>query len=406
MGGVQGKPDAGGAAKVKIVLNSGNNPPVIRDFLERRRRELQTLGLRGPEIEVLITDELRLGLENLTTVAAVNTVIHRFYSDTFLPEAEATPVEGELRGFGVEGLLKMKSSGKNFDCFIHSFLTATCDNFRRIAEPSKNEFANFFRRTVFLTLPTVRCFMEQEPGLGREMRQRIQAPGGVMLEEIELRLLAAQFKVNILAATGESKRFQPINAEALRAILPPACCDWPAEQERFRTTVSIYTSGVHFEALRDAEGYTFTEAKIADIIASSELAANARRGAGGAAIKANGPTKPEIEKAENALGLPRGSLAKITKKNLTEMLSAEAPIEAKVATAMGLEAANLAGTSRNDLKVMLLQMKPRQLIPLLAEGINTSGMEKSDLVNLILNMKGGSRNKTRRRKQTRRKRHT
>ena len=396
MGGVQGKP----VVKVQTVLNSGNNPPVIRDFLDRRRRELQTHRLSGPEIELLITDELRLGLEDLTTVAAVNTVIHRFYSDTFLPEAEATPVVGELRGFGVEGLFKMKSSGRNFDCFIHSFLTATCDNFRRIAEPSKNEFANFFRRTVFLTLPTVRCFMEQEPGLGREMRQRIQAPGGVMLEEIELRLLAAQFKVNILAATGESKRFQPINAEALRAILPPACCDWPAEQERFRTTVSIYTSGVHFEALRDAEGYTFTEAKIADIIASSELAANARRGAGGTAIKANGPTKPEIEKAENALGLSRGSLAKITKKNLTEMLSAEAPIEAKVAkvaTAMGLEAANLAGISRNDLKVMLLQMKPRQLIPLLAGGINTSGMEKSDLVNLILNMKGGSRNKTRRR---------
>jgi hypothetical protein len=279
MGGVQGKPDAGGAAKVKIVLNSGNNPPVIRDFLERRRHELQTLGLSGPEIEVLITDELRLGLENLTTVAAVNTVIHRFYSDTFLPEAEATPVVGELKGFGVEGLLKMKSSGRNFDCFIHSFLTATCDNFRRIAEPSKNEFANFFRRTVFLTLPTVRCFMEQEPGLGREMRQRIQAPGGVMLEEIELRLLAAQFKVNILAATGESKRFQPINAEALRAILPPACCDWPAEQERFRTTVSIYTSGGHFEALRDDDGYRFSERKIGDFIRRSENAANARQGA-------------------------------------------------------------------------------------------------------------------------------
>jgi hypothetical protein len=268
---------------------SASDPAVIEDFIAWRNKQLQGIGkklfglwktanaLTEAEIASIIQEDIGL-LQNINTLDNINKLILRFYADNMKAEDEATrPVGedgGELKGFGVRGLYRMNASKKNNDCLMHSFLTSTCENFRRLEQNSKDEFANFFRRTVFLTLPAVQCFQANEPDLGQRMAGRVMSTA--FLEEQELRLLAAQFRVNILAATGESGRFQPATRETLLHVLPAECVPGGA----FEHTIAIFTNGAHFEALRDREGYTFSERKIGDFIRRSENAANARQGAG------------------------------------------------------------------------------------------------------------------------------
>jgi hypothetical protein len=87
--------------------------------------------------------------------------------------------------------------------------------------------------------------MRESAAEGREMRRRIEGSG--FLQNEELNLLAAQYEVNILAATGESNSFQPITAQTLKELLlPPRCCNWRDGLERFDTTICVYTNGSHF----------------------------------------------------------------------------------------------------------------------------------------------------------------
>ena len=267
MGGSGSKVTSAGSAR------NASRPATVEDFIARRNEQLGKLGLSVGDVASIIQEDIDL-LQNVTTLNNINMLIARFYADNMKDERVATRPVRELEGFGVRGLYRMNASSKNNDCLVHSFLTATCENFRRLEQPSKDEFANFFRRTVFLTLPVVRCFLENERDAGREMARRVMSTA--FLEEQELRLLAAQFRVNILAATGESKRFQPATSETLRHTLPAPCVPRGA----FAHTNAIYTNGVHFEALRDDDGYTFSERKIGDFIRRSENAANARQGAG------------------------------------------------------------------------------------------------------------------------------
>jgi hypothetical protein len=262
---------------------NGADPATEEDFVRWRSQQLRGIGkkfyglwstpnaLSDAEVASMIQVDLEL-LKNVTTLDNINMLIGRFYK--MKAEDEATRPVGVLEGFGVDGLFRMNASTNNNDCLAHSFLTATCENFRRLDQPSKDEFANFFRRTVFLILPAVQCFIGNERRAGQEMARRVMSSG--FLEEQELRLLAAQFRVNILAATGESGRFQPATRATLTHVLPAECLRGGA----FTDTIAIFTNGTHFEALRDREGYTFSERKIGDFIRRSENAANARLGAG------------------------------------------------------------------------------------------------------------------------------
>jgi len=312
---------------------NGRDPAVIEDFIAWRNKQLQGIGksffglwrghnaLTDAEIASIIQDDIEL-LQNVNTLDNINKLILRFYADNMKAEDEATRPVGDLEGFGVRGLYRMNASTKNHDCLMHSFLTSTCENFRRLEQNSKDEFANFFRRTVFLTLPVVQCFLRNERGAGQEMAARIRSTA--FLEEQELRLLAAQFRVNILAATGESGRFQPATRETLLITLPAECVPGGA----FEHTIAIFTNGAHFEALRDREGYTFSERKIGDIIRRSENAANARQGAGNnnmaRAIAASLAKKPALnhKAIANSMGVTVAELkAMYTNANLNAMFS-------------------------------------------------------------------------------------
>jgi len=268
---------------------SGRNPPHIEDFIRQRREHYARSPLPAAAIEQLIALEQK-ALETLETLKDVNGVIAQLYQHEMIAEAEATWAVGALEGFGVPGLTKMESSGNNFDCLIHSFLTATCDNFRRLPQEEKNVFANHFRRVALPALPMIQCFLKKDavgeindrrgsPTKGQVrsragmMMERIMAPRG-FLHETELHLLAAQFEVNILAATAESHLFQPITREALQVLYgDTGCMD---RLPPFRRTICIYTSGGHFESVRKAEGYYFTAGDLERFPEISQAAYNAR----------------------------------------------------------------------------------------------------------------------------------
>ena len=48
----------------------------------------------------------------------------------------------------------VKTSGKNLDCLIHSFLTCVSKNFRKLKDDNKNSYASLFRRNFFPTIIT------------------------------------------------------------------------------------------------------------------------------------------------------------------------------------------------------------------------------------------------------------
>jgi hypothetical protein len=250
---------------------SGRNPPHIEHFIRQRREHYKDSPLPPAAIEQVIDLEQR-ALQTLGTLEQVNGAIAQLYQHEMITEAEATWEVGSLEGFGVHGLVRMESAATNYDCLIHSFLTATCDNFRRLPKQEKNIFANHFRRVALPALPMIQCFMqrdtvietndrERSPTKGQKrprkemMMERILAPRG-FLHETELHLLAAQFRVNILAATAETRLFQPITRDTLQVLYGATGCmnGLPA----FRKTVCIFTSGGHFESVRKAEGYEFT----------------------------------------------------------------------------------------------------------------------------------------------------
>jgi len=239
------------------------NPPRIQDFIERRKTQLRSLNLDVGVVDSIVQEDINF-LDNITDIDNINKLILRLYD--LDQERRVTRPVGMLDDFGVEGLYRMNASQNNHDCLMHSFLTSTCENFRRLNQDFKDEFANFFRRTVFLTLPVVQCFMRYNPVEGKEMEKRILSTD--FLREYELNLLAAQFRVNILAAQGEDNvnLFQPVNRDALEFNLPVECIP----HENFMTTIAIYTSGAHFESLRDAEGYIFSDEKVNNFLRKND----------------------------------------------------------------------------------------------------------------------------------------
>ena len=318
----------GSASKVTSAgsVRNASRPATVEDFIARRNEQLSKLGLRVENVATIIKEDVDL-FQNVTTLNNINMLIARFYADNMKAEDVATRPVGPLDGFGVDGLYRMNASKKNNDCLIHSFLTSTCENFRRLEQNSKDEFANFFRRTVFLTLPAVQCFLQSERAAGQEMAGRVRSTA--FLEEQELRLLAAQFRVNILAATGESGRFQPATRETLLHMLPAECVPGGA----FAHTIAIYTNGAHFEALRDDDGYTFSERKIGDFIRRSENVANARQGVGNNGMaeaiaeslkeaSAKSAKKPALNRKAiaNSIGIPLAELNAYTNAELKNFI--------------------------------------------------------------------------------------
>lgn len=192
------------------------------------------LGPIGPKYPNLFPDEDVTALHG--DIANINACIGRVYAGQLLAtEEDGTFETGErIRDYpGASwepykfGLYKMmESSGSNSDCLIHSFLTATCPNFRRLrsveyfnrtrearveAQYHKEHFATWFRTFVVPSMPNFRDRMlsqvpdfGEEGGLtvGEELKLRIFTPS-VFLTNTEIGLLAQHYGIGILSFEGQ-----------------------------------------------------------------------------------------------------------------------------------------------------------------------------------------------------------
>ena len=99
--------------------------------------------------------------------------------------------------------LRMHASGNNHDCLIHSFLTCVSTEFRTLGVPSRNEFANLFRRGIFPMMP-VPVYIDYRLEQGdasvewfRGYKDTLLKPGSDLIDP-HVTLLCAQFCINIL----------------------------------------------------------------------------------------------------------------------------------------------------------------------------------------------------------------
>jgi hypothetical protein len=249
--------------------SSGSNhrnyrsPPNPNVYLSRLRLKLpQDLGLSPENAEGLLDLDRELINEfrnprNLT-LAKIDEFIGRHYD--LMDEDRATRVVGNSRrkmeAFnGTDSFEVMHSSANNLDCLFHSFLTASCPNFRKCRQHDKDEFANFFRRVIFLTLPVVQAYAVAQPHTYNQMLQRIM--GRDFLEELEVKLLAAQFHIRLLFLVnddGDSAQ-EFIDAHVLSIEIPSVNADtddsgWPI--------ICLFTDMTHYECVRVDGRYILT----------------------------------------------------------------------------------------------------------------------------------------------------
>lgn len=254
---------------------SHNNVPT-KDYLIDRIKDTNRRGgdLTNAEINGIVAHDLDL-LEKLDDIKNVNEIIGRLYDlgdaskTTWIVQDSGKDVTLATRGFGdsLDNWKVIYSSGNNLDCLFHSFLTATCANFRRLAQDDKKEFANFFRRNVFLELPVVKAYKpdgDEQKGIFEEMKRRIRSED--FLQDPEIYFLAAQFKFRIFSARSDryiGNTFQKIYGDALRTTLGLDKIIHNGENSRDRwPTICIFTNGAHYESIRVSDRYELTAADI------------------------------------------------------------------------------------------------------------------------------------------------
>jgi hypothetical protein len=237
------------------------NPNV---YFGRLRRKTQGLGLSPENANAILEVDRELlnafrDPRNLS-LDIINRFIERHYE--LISEDRATRVVGDSRrkmsGFEFnndDNFEVMHSSANNLDCLFHSFLTATCPNFRRCKQHDKDEFANFFRRVIFLTLPVVQAYAVAQPHTYNQMLQRIMERD--FLAELEIKLLAAQFHIRLLFLVNDDgdSILQFIDANVLALEIPSVGqntddSDWPI--------ICLFTDMTHYESIRVNENYILT----------------------------------------------------------------------------------------------------------------------------------------------------
>ena len=94
-------------------------------------------------------------------------------------------------------LQRIESSPNKNDCLIHSFLTATCPNFRELDLTKKDAFASFYRRSIFIKIAKQSfAFKQQSKEEQDAIEKRIL--GSEYLENLEITMLCEYYKIRIL----------------------------------------------------------------------------------------------------------------------------------------------------------------------------------------------------------------
>jgi len=155
---------------------------------------------------------------------------------------------GSLKEFhGTKGLQKMEASTHKYDCLLHSFLSATCPNFRKLDKKQKDTFADMFRREI---LPAI---VEQDTRniIRPYKNERIISllkQNRVYLEDEHISLLCSLYGVKIVV-------FETIRREYLAHQFLPQI--YGSLYSRNRNTDDVYLlynpGNAHYEPVRVKE---------------------------------------------------------------------------------------------------------------------------------------------------------
>ena len=123
---------------------------------------------------------------------------------------------------------RMKTSGNQSDCLIHSILINISENFRKLEENERNTIAFFFRKVIFPLLPGM-----VDENKARLLVDPTTSQNNLELETPEFVIIAMHFKLNFMMISN-NENF-PINYYEYNDIWNPYFI--------------IYHSGAHFNAV-------------------------------------------------------------------------------------------------------------------------------------------------------------
>ncbi len=235
------------ADREKFLAKATQNAKAL-GLPEKETAWAQEMEKRFPEKPKAVTGLFSGPAVLYTTVEKLDAYIGEKMKDYLKTEAETGvegPVsdtisafcEGDLNDFKKEvcSWTRMKTSGNQFDCLIHSFLTMVSPNFRRLPSEQKNKVADAFRRTLFLKFPAIETQSDK-----KGIKKRIPAKY-VFLTDSEIQVLTATYKVNLIVFEQENSTITAFDTV-----------------KDSNTFYMLSNRALHYEAVKKKDGYTLT----------------------------------------------------------------------------------------------------------------------------------------------------
>lgn len=137
------------------------------------------------------------------------------------------------------------SDGDGNDCLIHSFLTATCPNFRRLALHHKRQFARSFRVDFLPKFPEIQRHFDTVDDRGITGRERFMEER--FLGDEDLQVIRRIFNVNIVVFQGQRKVGRVVNPAMVTSMIE--------NPEDFKVYFIFNNGTNHFESIKPGDVY-------------------------------------------------------------------------------------------------------------------------------------------------------
>jgi hypothetical protein len=174
----------------KYILTKSELPKVLIHWIQGEEPEEKKTENPKPKKEKTVA----FSLEESNTIAKLNTLLETLYSTMFGNEQKHTfPTGKTLKKFQHGELYMMYSSGNNHDCLIHTIFTSILPNFRRLGQEEKDEFAHYFRRTIYPSMLVQLGLTSEKQDIAS---RRIRSTAYLLDEDIQY--ICNFYKINIL----------------------------------------------------------------------------------------------------------------------------------------------------------------------------------------------------------------
>ena len=232
-----------------IVCDPGSDNYMVLDAdripLMQKRTNKYILGSKDLPKELLPfmkenKPTLSFKLKECNTIVKLNDRIGEHFQEELGSEVLRTIPTGTLSAFGFANLQTMFSSAGSYDCLIHSFLTSVSENFRRLTQPNKDEFASYFRRTIY---PEILDALHVKPEQKAEILQRV-LPIAYLLDQ-DIVKLCEMYKINMVMF--ENEKIEKILGEEVHM---PRCVSYFDEKPASNESYMLYNNANHYEAVK------------------------------------------------------------------------------------------------------------------------------------------------------------